>query len=98
MALEIKTSRKSREMEKNNSREKVVDFESDSMFGLKRRRKKIEMMTRLLRMSRLNGAESFDLKINHSIEIKEAGRIQPAMAKDKYSVEVSLSSKMILNA
>ena len=87
--METKTSRKSREIRKNKSKEKAVDFESVLRFGLKRRRKKMEMMNRLLRMSRLNGAESFDLKINHNIEIKEAGRIQPAMARDKYSVEVS---------
>lgn len=89
MALETKTSRKSSEMGKNKSKEKAVDLESGLRPALKRRRKKIEMINRALRINRVNGAESFDLKINHSIEIKEAGRIQPAMARDKYSVEVS---------
>ena len=89
MALETKTSRKSRDMKKNKSRKKIVDFESGLRFGLKRRRKMIEMISRLARMNRLNGAESFDPKRNHSIETRDAGRIQPAIARDKYSVEVS---------
>ena len=89
MALEIKTSRRRMEMDKNKSKKKAVDFESGSRCGLRRKRKKIKMISRLIRMRRLNGAESFNPKRNHSIEIKEAGRIQPAMARDKYSVEVS---------
>ena len=87
-----------REMKKNKSRRKAVGFESNSKFSLKRRRKKIEMIKMLLRKSRLNDAESFDPKRNHTIEIKEAGNIQPAMASARYSAEVSRFSKMVRNA
>ena len=94
MALETKASRRSMETAKNRSRKKAVDLESGSSLGLKRSRKKIGMPIRLIRRKRLNGDEGFNPNRNHKMEIKAAGRIQPAMPRARYSFEVSCFPKM----
>lgn len=98
MALETKASRSKVEITKNKSRKKLVDFESGSRVGLRRRRKKIEMLSRLIRRKRLNGAKGFDPKRNHNKETSAAGKIQPDIPRARYSVEVSCAPKILRNA
>jgi len=86
------------ETEKNKSRKKAADFELGSRSGFRRARRRITMMSRLMRMNRLNGAEGFDPKRNQIREIKEAGKIQPDMLNARYSVNVSCLPKIILKA
>ena len=96
--METKASRRSTEIEKNKSRKMPVDLESGAGWGLRRRRKKIEMLNRLIRMKRLNGAKGFDPKRNHNKETSAAGNIQPDMPRARYSVEVSCAPKNLRNA
>ena len=92
--METKIRRSRTEVRKNKKRKKPVDFESGAGSDLKRRRKKIEMPSRLMRMNRLNGGEGFHPEKNQSIEISEAGKSQPAIPSEKYSLEVSCFPKM----
>ena len=96
--MAIKTNRSRIEIRKNKDKKKAVSFESASRWSLKGRRKKMEIMKRLMMMKRSNDAESLDPKMNHTIDSKDAGNSQPAIPRTRYSFEVSCSPKTFFNA
>ena len=98
MALETKTNRRRQEIEKNKSRKKAVDFESGMGSGLKRRRKKMEMMKRLIRRKKPNGEAGSNPKRNHNNANRDAGNSQPAIPRERYSSDVSCAPKMFFKA
>ena len=96
--METKTSLSRLASRKNKKRKRLVDFESGAGSGLKRRRKRVEITSRLIRRIRLNGDEGFHPTKNQSIEISKAGKSQPAKPSEKYSLEVNCFPKMYCSA